>query len=628
MQPRDRGLLQAALALLYQQDELEAREKLRRDKEKRRKQAEQAAAESADAAAFSALFLEPQAAALSLKEAAAAAAAVPSRSHSRSDASLPDSLASSPGLKPSSSTVPPPASASIPPPLSSECSVCYSSFGSEWEGVTCVRVRASLCGHASLCAECFTTYLRSCVQEGIVMPFIRCPEPGCKLPLDHRDLASRAPSLSQAQVFESQYEHERELAIRRDERAVERKAARKAAAVAAAAAEAGLLASQPSAWPPASSSSAVADAADHEEISADSLLFLDSDSDDHETDRRVARRGSKVASGSPRRKASRFQQQQRRKSSSASSSECADNAVAASGALVASAPAVAGTDALLIPPIAPPMNVASSALPDYFLPNDLLLQLARLHLHKALHQCRDWLPCGTHPLGSGDEAATAADAKAKEEVPAAAVAVDGDNAAGDGDSSEERKSDDDDSSPSPAPPAAAAPSIAAPSATRSSSSPACPFGFVLAPAWTAAGKAKDKLKKCDHCGELQIVVNKSAPMAAVAHDPDMQAMLDAGTLRPCPQCDALNMKDYGLCNVLQCHTCQIWWNWESRATGKSAQALKDLARRTGTMWLPGELQYNTTLQRTNLPAFIDLLKRNGVEYDPNFVRGASHSKII
>jgi hypothetical protein len=513
--------------------------------------------------------------------------------------------------------------------------VCYSSFGSEWEGVTCVRVRASLCGHASLCAECFTTYLRSCVQEGIVMPFIRCPEPGCKLPLDHRDLASRAPSLAQAQVFESQYEHERELAIRRDERAVERKAARKAAAVAAAAAEAGLLASQPSAWPPSSSSSsAVPDAAhNHEEEDganiAANFLLLDSGSDE-ETDRRAVRRGSKVASGSPRRKASRFQQQQqqqqRRKSSSSasSSSECADNAVAAPGALVASAPAVAGADAPLTPPVAPPMNAASSALPDYFLPNDLLLQLARLHLHKALHQCRDWLPCGTHPLGSGDEAATAADAKAKAEVPAAAD-----------DSSEERKSDDDDSSPSPASASAGAtnaaapsPSTAAPSATRSSSSPACPFGFVLAPAWTAAGKAKDKLKKCDHCGELQIVVNKSAHMAAVAHDPGMQAMLDAGTLRPCPQCDALNMKDYGLCNVLQCHTCQIWWNWESRATGKSAQALKDLARRTGTMWLPGELQYNTTLQRTNLPAFIDLLKRNGVEYDPNFVRGASHSKII
>jgi hypothetical protein len=37
--------------------------------------------------------------------------------------------------------------------------------------------------------------------------------------------------------------------------------------------------------------------------------------------------------------------------------------------------------------------------------------------------------------------------------------------------------------------------------------------------------------------------------------------------------------------------------------------------------LLGELSYQQELQRSNLPEFIALLERNGVTYDPNYVRG-------
>ena len=68
----------------------------------------------------------------------------------------------------------------------------------------------------------------------------------------------------------------------------------------------------------------------------------------------------------------------------------------------------------------------------------------------------------------------------------------------------------------------------------------------------------------------------------------------------------------------------VRWNWESRQTGKNSSALKDLARRTGTMWMPGELQYQQKLQREDPEAFKALLARNGIEYNPNYIRGSSH----
>ena len=70
-----------------------------------------------------------------------------------------------------------------------------------------------------------------------------------------------------------------------------------------------------------------------------------------------------------------------------------------------------------------------------------------------------------------------------------------------------------------------------------------------------------------------------------------------------------------------CGQCGIYWNWRTRETGNSSTEMKSRARQQGTLWEPGELQYQQYLQKTNLKEFIKLLERNGIKYDPNYRRG-------
>jgi len=76
-----------------------------------------------------------------------------------------------------------------------------------------------------------------------------------------------------------------------------------------------------------------------------------------------------------------------------------------------------------------------------------------------------------------------------------------------------------------------------------------------------------------------------------------------------------------VCNVINCATCNCWWNWRSGEVGRSSAELKQRARMAGTLWEPGELAYQQGLQRSDPGAFKALLERNGVEYNPNYVRG-------
>jgi hypothetical protein len=145
---------------------------------------------------------------------------------------------------------------------------------------------------------------------------------------------------------------------------------------------------------------------------------------------------------------------------------------------------------------------------------------------------------------------------------------------------------------------------------------------VVAPAWSSHSPSKDKakLKKCELCGVLQCVRPAGGSLVSGPSDDSVSALVASGSLRACPQCSALQMKDRGMCNVLQCHGCQIWWNWSSRATGKNPAALKEQARRSGTMWEAGELQFQLQLQHEDPEAFRQLLHRNGIEFNPNVRR--------
>merc|ERR1719499_1159537 len=103
-------------------------------------------------------------------------------------------------------------------------------------------------------------------------------------------------------------------------------------------------------------------------------------------------------------------------------------------------------------------------------------------------------------------------------------------------------------------------------------------------------------------------------------DDSIQAMIKDGTMRKCPKCQTLTMKDKGLCNIINCNNCGVWWNWRTRETGNSQREMKQRARQRGTLWEPGELAYQQNLQRHHPEQFRQLLERNGIKYDPNYVR--------
>jgi hypothetical protein len=81
-----------------------------------------------------------------------------------------------------------------------------------------------------------------------------------------------------------------------------------------------------------------------------------------------------------------------------------------------------------------------------------------------------------------------------------------------------------------------------------------------------------------------------------------------------PKCRHLTLKEKGVCNVLQCAKCGVWWNWRSKETGKDSATLKQKARMSGSLWEPGELQFQQRLEQTDPAAFKALLERNGGKY--------------
>lgn len=140
----------------------------------------------------------------------------------------------------------------------------------------------------------------------------------------------------------------------------------------------------------------------------------------------------------------------------------------------------------------------------------------------------------------------------------------------------------------------------------------CPFGFLVDESLEGTTSA------CELCGLFQDVERQHE---AAEEDEGLCKMLAEGTMRKCPKCDLITMKEFGVCNVIQCEKCSIWWNWRTRETGRNSRELKQKARMSGTLWEPGELDYQSTLERSDPEAFKTLLERNGVTYDPNYRRG-------
>jgi len=135
---------------------------------------------------------------------------------------------------------------------------------------------------------------------------------------------------------------------------------------------------------------------------------------------------------------------------------------------------------------------------------------------------------------------------------------------------------------------------------------------------------------CSFCSLQQMV-----SMSKVEIDSEFKNMIEAGILRPCPKCSTHQMRvglssgdsdvfqDKGMCNVMHCASCGIFWNWRDRSTGSTYAEMKERARMMGTMWEPGELEFQRRLERENPEEFKRLLEKNGIRYDPNFVRGRS-----
>jgi len=145
----------------------------------------------------------------------------------------------------------------------------------------------------------------------------------------------------------------------------------------------------------------------------------------------------------------------------------------------------------------------------------------------------------------------------------------------------------------------------------------CRFGFLV----TDEKKfKKQKNVTCEICSVSQ-ATSTILQSKGSKNDSEYQAMVREGKLRPCPKCGYMAMKDYGICNIIQCGHCNIWWNWRTRETGRTKDGLKNQARNHGTLWEPGELEYQQNLEHSDKEAFKKLLNDNGIRYNPFYTRG-------
>eukprot|EP01084_Bolivina_argentea_P267695 454492_1 len=137
--------------------------------------------------------------------------------------------------------------------------------------------------------------------------------------------------------------------------------------------------------------------------------------------------------------------------------------------------------------------------------------------------------------------------------------------------------------------------------------------------WIMFENVNNKTLICDGCEYEHIIIDREEEKVK---DNGFDELIAQGIMKECPQCNYPTMKDYGMCNVMHCGKCNVYWNWRTKDIGSSSNEVKQKARNNGTLWESGELAYQQNLQSNNLPEFVALLARNGIKYNPNYRRGS------
>ena len=74
---------------------------------------------------------------------------------------------------------------------------------------------------------------------------------------------------------------------------------------------------------------------------------------------------------------------------------------------------------------------------------------------------------------------------------------------------------------------------------------------------------KARRRKEEQVGGVEISQLHSAsnlqPVSLLSQDPELRQMIEEKKIRPCPKCNMMTMKEYGICNVINCDQCGIWW---------------------------------------------------------------------
>jgi hypothetical protein len=98
---------------------------------------------------------------------------------------------------------------------------------------------------------------------------------------------------------------------------------------------------------------------------------------------------------------------------------------------------------------------------------------------------------------------------------------------------------------------------------------------------------KDGKRELDFGVLIRVLSRHGVSIVVVLLLVEFKDMIRLGTLRERPACRQLTLKEKGVCNVIECVKCGVWWNWRTREQGHSEKDLKHRSRMNNTLWEPG-----------------------------------------